>query len=599
MLLRKTFALLLLGTILLPGFAVAQQTAPAAPQKSDAEILIDKMKDEGLNRSQVMQTLSYLSDVIGPRLTASPGMKRANDWTKDTLTKFGLENAHLEAWGPFGRGWSLKRFYAMVDGPTAFPLIAYPKAWTPGTDTLFPAPAAAAAPAGKKGKAAAAPAPPAPASTAYTAEVVHFTATNEAELEQYKGKLKGKIVLVGPLREIKAHFEAEGTRETEKELLALADAPDPNAPRRAPQAGVPNSAAFAAFQQQMQFNGRRLRFLSEEGAAILIDGARGDGGTIFVQQATAVQAPPPAAGQQAVPAVRLYDKAANIPIQISAAGEHFNRVARMVDAGEIVKMTIDLAVEYQDQDLNGYNTIAEIPGSDLKDEIVMLGGHLDSWQAGTGATDNGAGCAVMMEAVRIIKALGLKPRRTIRIALWTGEEQGLLGSREYVKKHFGYFGDTPAPLFGGGGGGGGGQGGQNANPQKLTTLPEYEKFSAYFNIDNGTGKIRGVYMQGNEGVRSTFRSWLTPFRDMGATTLTLANTGGTDHLAFDAIGLPGFQFIQDTIEYDSRTHHSNMDVFDRIQADDMKQISIIVAAFVYQSAMMDGKMPRKPQPGAR
>ena len=582
MLLRKTFALLLLGAILLPGFAVAQQTAPAAPQKSDAEILIDKLKDEGLNRSQVMQTLSYLSDVIGPRLTASPGMKRANEWTKDTLTKFGLENAHLEAWGPFGRGWSLKRFYAMVDGPTAFPMIAYPKAWTPGTDTLFPAPAAAPAGKSKKGKAAAA-APAAPASTAYTGEVVHFTATKEEELEQYRGKLKGKIVLVGPLREIKAHFEPEATRETEKELLALADAPDPNAPRRAPQ-GPPNSAAFQAFQQQAQFNARRLRFLSEEGAAILIDGARGDGGTIFVQQAT--------------PAVRLYDKAANIPIQISAAGEHFNRVARMVDAGESVKMTIDLAVEYQDQDLNGYNTIAEIPGSDLKDEIVMLGGHLDSWQSGTGATDNGAGCAVMMEAVRIIKALGLTPRRTIRIALWTGEEQGLLGSREYVKKHFGYFGDTPAPLFGAGGGGGG-QGGQNAAPPKLTTLPEYEKFSAYFNIDNGTGKIRGVYMQGNEGVRSTFRSWLAPFRDMGATTLTLSNTGGTDHLAFDAIGLPGFQFIQDTVEYDSRTHHSNMDVFDRIQADDMKQISIIVAAFVYQTAMMDGKMPRKPQPGAR
>jgi carboxypeptidase Q len=593
MLLRKTFALLLLSAILLPGLTAAQ-TAPA-PDKSEMEKVIDRMKDEGMNRSQVMQILGYLSDVIGPRLTASPGMKRGNEWTRDQLTKFGMENARLEAWGPFGRGWSLKRFYAMVDGPTAFPLIAYPKAWSPGTDTLMPPPVVA--PAGKKGKLPLAKPMP-PASTAYTAEVVHFNATKEEELEQYKGKLRGKIVLVGPIREIKAHFDPEGTRETDKELLALADAADPSAPRRAPQ-GPPNNAAFQNFQQQQRFASSRLRFLADEGAAILVDGARGDGGTIFVQQATAVQLPPKADGTPAGPAARLYDKGTNIPIQVSAAAEHFNRVARMVDAGENVKMTIDLAVEYQDQDLNGYNTVAEIPGSDLKDEIVMLGGHLDSWQSGTGATDNGAGCAVMMEAMRIIKALGLQPRRTIRIALWTGEEQGLLGSREYVKKHFGYFGDTPSPVFGGGGGGGGQGGGAAPAPLKLTTLPEYDKLSAYFNIDNGTGKIRGVYMQGNDKVRSIFRDWLSPFREMGANTLTLSNTGGTDHLSYDAIGLPGFQFIQDEVEYSSRTHHSNMDVFDRIQGDDMKQMATIVAAFVYQTAMMDEKMPRKPKPGAR
>jgi carboxypeptidase Q len=601
MLLRKTFALLLLSAILLPGLTAAQvivqPPTPAPDNRSEMEKVIDRMKDEGMNRSQVMQTLGYLSDVIGPRLTASPGMKRGNEWTRDQLTKFGMENAHLEAWGPFGRGWSLKRFYAMVDGPTAFPLIAYPKAWSPGTDTLMPPPPVAA-PTGKKGKLPPAKPMP-PASTAYTAEVVHFNATKEEELAQYKGKLKGKIVLVGPIREIKAHFDPEGTRETDKELLALADAADPSAPRRAPQ-GPPNSAAFQNFQQQQRFASSRLRFLADEGAAILVDGARGDGGTIFVQQATAVQLPPKADGTPAGPPARLYDKGTNIPIQVSAAAEHFNRVARMVDAGENVKMTIDLAVEYQDQDLNGYNTVAEIPGTDLKDEIVMLGGHLDSWQSGTGATDNGAGCAVMMEAMRIIKALGLQPRRTIRIALWTGEEQGLLGSREYVKKHFGYFGDTPSPVFGGGGGGGGGgQGGAAAAPLKLTTLPEYDKLSAYFNIDNGTGKIRGVYMQGNDKVRSIFRDWLSPFREMGANTLTLSNTGGTDHLSYDAIGLPGFQFIQDEVEYSARTHHSNMDVFDRIQGDDMKQMATIVAAFVYQTAMMDEKMPRKPKPGAR
>jgi hypothetical protein len=581
MLKRRVLGVFLIYCVLLPAASFGQSTAPYAAPKE----VIDKIKDEGLNRSQVMPTLSYLSDVIGPRLTGSPGMKRGNEWTRSTLEKWGMQNAHLESWGPFGRGWTLKRFYAMVDGPTAFPLIAYPKAWSPGTDTLIAVPAV-----DPKAKKSRSPVPAANPNTAFTGEVVHFTATTEAELEQYKGKLKGAIVLVGAIREVKAHFEPEGKRSTDKELLDLADAPDPATVQRPPFTLPPN------FQQQQRFGAARLRFLASEGAAILIDAGRGDGGTIFVQQASAVQAPPPEPGTPAAPTVRLYDKGANIPVQISAAAEHFNRLARMVDAGEKVTMTADLAVEYQDQDPNSYNTIAEIPGSDLKDEVVMLGGHLDSWQSGTGATDNGAGCAVMMEAMRIIQTLGLKPRRTVRIALWTGEEQGLLGSRAYVKQHFAYRGDGTASPFGGGGGG------QNQAPQKLTTLPEYDKLSAYFNIDNGTGKVRGVYLQGNESVRPIFRKWLEPFKDpkwfdpakdMSANTLSLSNTGGTDHLSFDGVGLPGFQFIQDEIEYNSRTHHSNMDVFDRIQADDMKQISIILAAFVYQAAMMDEKMPRK------
>src|SRR6185503_16833691 len=302
-----------------------------------------------------------------------------------------------------------------------------------------------------------------------------------------------------------------------------------------------------------------------------------------------------------------FSKDAKITPQVVLAVEHYNRIVRMLQAGEPVKMTVDLAVAYQDADLMGYNTIAEIPGTDLKDEIVMLGAHMDSWHSGTGATDNAAGCAVVMEAVRIIQALGLKPRRTIRIALWSGEEQGLLGSRAYVAKHFGSM-QTPttsaAPATGGvansGNGGGNGNGATAPAPQPtLTKLADYEKLSGYFNLDNGTGKIRGVYMQGNEGVRGPFRQWLAPFKDMGANTLSVSNTGGTDHLAFDAIGLPGFQFIQDEIEYDTRTHHSNQDVFDRIQADDMKQASTIMAAFVYQTAMLDKKLPRKPAPGSR
>jgi Zn-dependent M28 family amino/carboxypeptidase len=294
-------------------------------------------------------------------------------------------------------------------------------------------------------------------------------------------------------------------------------------------------------------------------------------------------------------ALQPYKKEAEAKIipQMTMATEDYNRLVRMINLGVTPRMTVDIQAQYHDEDMMGYNTVAEIPGTDptLKEEVVMLGGHLDSWHSSTGATDNAAGCAVAMEAARIIMASGLKPRRTIRVALWSGEEQGLNGSREYVKQHFG-----EAPTGGGGGSGGGtgaGTGGGNQQPVEIKKLPEYEKLSAYYNLDNGTGKIRGVYMQGNTLVAPIFKLWLTPFADMGASTLTIQNTGGTDHLSFDRIGLPGFQFIQDEVEYDTRTHHSNQDNYDRIQAEDMKQASIIMAAFVYQTAMMDDKMPRK------
>jgi Zn-dependent M28 family amino/carboxypeptidase len=268
------------------------------------------------------------------------------------------------------------------------------------------------------------------------------------------------------------------------------------------------------------------------------------------------------------------------------AKEHYNRLVRMIQQGEKPKIAVDLAVEFHNQDLMAYNTVAELPGTDLKDEIVMLGGHLDSWHGGTGATDNAAGVAVAMEAVRILKALDLKPRRTVRIGLWTGEEQGIFGSKAYVTEHFRKAPETR----------GGPQSAEAETKEPEPTKPEYDKFSAYFNLDNGTGKIRGVYLQGNEAVRPTFRKWLQPFRSMGASTLSISNTGGTDHLSFDAVGLPGFQFIQDEIEYDTRTHHSNMDVYDRAQADDLKQAAVIMAAFVYNTAMLDEKLPRKPMP---
>ena len=597
MLRRQFAAALLLFTLIVPYVAFGQQ-----PQQPAEDPIIARIKDEGMNRSQVMQTLSYLADVIGPRLTASPNAKRANEWTRDTLAKWGLQNAHLEAWGPFGRGWTLKHFSAQVVEPQDIPLIAYPKAWSPGVKIM---PEATSAPVSRgKTKTALAPAQP---STVVTADVVYLDAKNEADLDKYKGQLKGKIVLISQPVEVKAAFDPLGTRRDEKNLLTLANANPPGPGGGFGGGGGPRAAggpmtAQERQQQQFQqtvFTARRMNMLVDEGAAAVVDvSPRGTGGTIFVQQATVAQAIPKTVEEMRTLArLNYYDPKAEAKMvpQITVAVEHYNRLVRMIQQGEKLKMTVDLQVAYQDQDNMGYNTIAEIPGTDLKDEVVMLGGHMDSWQSGTGATDNGAGVAVAMEAVRILQTLGVKPRRTIRVALWTGEEEGLLGSRAYVAQHFGKLEGAGGQFGGGGFGGGDG----NSTPPKLTTLPEYEKFSGYFNLDNGTGKIRGVYLQGNNAVRDLFKQWLLPFSDMGASTITISNTGGTDHQSFDGIGLPGFQFIQDEIEYNTRTHHSNQDVFDRIQADDMKQAATIMAAFVYQTAMRDEKLPRKPAPGQR
>jgi hypothetical protein len=568
MLRRKLFGVILVYAFLLPSFAFGQAAsqsamvaaAPAAPAKAvytAPKEVIDKIRDEGLNKSQVMQTLSYLSDVIGERLTGSPNLKHANEWTKETLTKWGLQNAKLEAWGPFGRGWELKDFKAEVVAPYTFPVIAYPKAWSPST----------------KG--------------AVTSEVVYLDAKTDADLEKYKGKLNGKIVLISEPRELKADFTGMGNRLTDEELAKMASAPNPADAARRPQ---PNQEQMQRRLQGFVEAAKRANFLVQEGAAVIIDNSRnGSGGTVFVQSASVAQEIPANPLEMFTSRTRLqpYQKEAEskmIP-QMTMATEEYNRLVRMIKFGTDVKMTVNIQTQYHDDDPMVYNTTAEIPGTDpqLKDQLVMLGGHMDSWHAGTGATDNGAGVAVAMEAVRILQAAGLKPRRTIRIALWTGEEQGLLGSRAYVKQHFGEMqNQSPTAAFGMGG-----------QPGTLVKGSEYDKLSAYYNLDNGTGKIRGVYLQGNSAVAPIFKAWLDPFKDLGATTLTLSNTGGTDHLSYDAIGLPGFQFIQDEIEYDARTHHSNQDVFDRIQADDMKQAATIMAAFIYQSAMMDEKIPRK------
>lgn len=560
----KLPVLLLLMTLVFASFpAQAQQAQP----KKDPNDPIERIKDEGMNRSQLMPTLSYLTDVIGPRLTASPNLKRANEWTRDKLTEWGLQNAHLEAWGPFGRGWSLKSFSAEIIAPQAIPLIAYPRAWSLGTNGPL------------------------------TADVVFVDVKEEKDLDKYKGTLKGKVVLSSPIKELKAHFEPEARRLTDKDLLRLADAQDPAKDRAGGPMAMMSNPRMQEFIKAAVLDAKKLKFFLDEGAAmVLLPSRSGDGGTIFLENAAVPQevkgnSPMEVMMNLFMGRVNPWDKnaPANLP-QLTVANEHYNRLVRLIQAGEKLQARVNLAVQFHDTDLNSYNTIAEIPGSDKKDEIVMVGAHMDSWHSGTGATDNGAGCAVAMEAVRILKALNLQPRRTIRIGLWSGEEQGLFGSRAYVKEHFGARADAGSPqaemaaMMGGGAG------------AKINTKPDYDKFSVYFNLDNGTGKIRGVYMQGNEAARPIFRDWLMPFRDLGAATLSISNTGGTDHLSFDAIGLPGFQFIQDEIEYDTRTHHSNMDVFDRIQADDMKQAATIMAAFLYHAAMSDEKFPRKPAP---
>ncbi len=560
-------------------------TAPAAPEH------ITRIRDEGLNRSEVMATLSHLTDIVGPRLTGSPELRRASEWARDRFTTWGLQNAALEPWGPFGRGWSLRRFSAQIVAPQAIPLIAYPKAWSPSLGA-----------------------------TSLETDVVLVDIKKPEDFERYRGKLRGAIVLDGAAQEVKVKFEPLALRRTEADLLALANSDGVTSTTRpttaSPLADPAQRAALALTPQ-------RYQFFAEEGVAVLLQPSRlGEAGTLFTAAATVY--PPrdpnaktakaePAAEKSApkkkgtgksgppVPAVRTVqawktDAPPIIP-QITVAAEHYNRLARMAAAGEKLRAAIELQADYHTADLMAANVVAEIPGTDLADEVVMLGAHLDSWHSGTGATDNAAGSAVAMEAVRILRALDLKPRRTIRVALWTGEEQGLLGSKAYVAAHFGEA-KTPAAV--------------SATPSgepdpfavtrpaatgEIVKKPAHDKLSAYFNLDNGGGKIRGIYLQNNEAARPIFRAWLKPFKDLGAETVSLANTGGTDHLPFDQIGLPGFQFIQDTIEYNTRTHHGNMDVYDRVIAEDMKQAAVIMAAFVYEAAVRDEKLPRKaPRP---
>jgi len=513
---------------------VALTATNAWPQEKVDLEMVTRIRYEGFRNSKIMDLAGGLMDAIGPRLTGSPNMKKANEWTREQLAALGLSNAHLEPWGPFGRGWENEYVNVRMLSPDVAPIIAYAKAWTPGTDGAI------------KGK------------------CTRVKIEDKKDFEKYRGKLAGLIAIFGPDPEVKPIVEAPYERLSEKDLSDVGQYKIPS---------EKDALRYLEYRKRAQFQNELNKFLAEEKVLAVIDHGRGSagGGTVFVQSGGSFKT----------------GETTTVP-SLTIAVEQWDRIARLLAQKKDVELELNVVNKFYDDDNKQYNTIAEIPGTDKKEEIVMVGAHLDSWHAGTGATDNGAGSVVMMEAMRILKALEIKPRRTIRIGLWSGEEQGLLGSQNYVQQHFGSrppmdepdMKGMPTLLR------------REAGP--VTVKPAQAKVSAYFNVDNGTGKIRGIYLQENAAVEPLFEAWMQPFRDLGMNTITMRNTGGTDHLSFDAVGIPGFQFIQDPIEYETRTHHSNMDVYDRLQPDDLKQAAVIVATFVYNTAMRDQMLPRKP-----
>jgi carboxypeptidase Q len=541
----------------------AEKPKPTAPADPYAEVqpaveTIDvaayqRIRDEGLNHSHVMDFAYGLMDGIGPRLTGSPNLKKANEWTRDTLTKIGCDNAHLEDWGEFGLGWQQLNTWARMVTPDTAVLILQATPWSPST--------------------------PGPV----TGDVAFVSIQSESDFDTYKGKLAGKVVLYGAMREVAPVDKALFSRYTDKELEDMIEMPvQGNGGGMSPEM----QARMKAYMERAKLMDKIAAFFAEEKVAAVIEPSRdaknngGSGGTLFDDNGATLGRTP-----------YISEKAVKIPVTVAAI-ESYGRLYRLTQAHVPVSVEINVQTKVTGEHEHGFDTIAEIPGTDptLKDQVVMVGGHLDSWIAGTGATDNGAGTVVAMEVMRIIKALDIKPRRTIRIGLWTGEEQGIFGSKGYVTQHFGSAATSTAPD-------------QMALPEfmrraagPLAVKPEHKLLSGYFNIDNGTGKIRGVYTQGNYAMDSIFAAWIAPLKDLGVTTITNRNTGGTDHLSFTAVGLPGFQFIQDDMDYESRTHHSNEDTVERLQPADLKQIATVEAIFVYNAAMRDQMLPRVPLP---
>ena len=497
--------------------------------------MINRIKNEAFHNSKVMDNAFYLTDVYGPRLTGSPNLQAAGEWAAKKMQEWGLKNTALEKWGPFGRGWNCAYFAAHLKEPEYAPLIGFARPWSLGTEG--------------------------PISGTPVLAVIE----REEDLAKWKGKLKGKIVLTAPVRELTPILTPPGRRFTDAELVAEGLAPDPSAtsPFAMPIPQRPGAAPGAASGAPQgrgavrRFRERVNQFLLDEGVlATIAPGRAGDGGTLMGEAAGSEDPKKP------IP-----------PASVALTPEHYNRVVRLIQHKQPVTIELEVRAKVTDP-ADSFNVIGEIPSHATNGELVMLGGHLDSWTGGTGATDNAAGCAVVLEAVRILAAIGAKMPRTVRLALWTGEEEGIYGSKAYVKEHF-------------------------ADPTVMKVKPEHSKVSAYYNLDNGTGKIRGIYLQGNDMARPIFEPWLAAFKDLGVETVTIRNTGGTDHLSFDAVGIPGFQFIQDPVEYSTRTHHSNMDVYDRLQAGDLMQASAVMAAMVYQTAVRTEPIPRKDLPKAQ
>ena len=509
--------------------------------------MYQRIRDEGLSHSHVLEFASGLMDGIGPRLTGSPNLKRANQWTRDQFTAMGCSNAHLEDWGEFGMGWRQQNAWVRMSEPDTAVFIGQALPWSPSSHGPI------------HGRA------------------VWVDAKDEKDLEKYKGKLAGKIIFFGEMREVKPVEKPLFERRDDANLKSLVEYPVHVGPQE---------DFFATFVKRLEFREKAGAFFAAEHAAGIVVPSRdgrnngGSGGTIFDDGGS---------GMGWFTYRREHAEA--LPIMVVAI-ENYGRVYRLLKANVAVSVEMDVEAEFTGDHEHGFDTIAEIPGSDpqLKDEVVMVGGHLDSWASATGATDNGAGTVVAMEVMRILNALKVQPRRTIRVGLWTGEEQGEFGSYGYVKQHFG-----TVPL--------------STAPDQLTlpdfmrkaagpvqVKPEQQKISGYFNVDNGTGKIRGIYLQENAAVGPIFQQWMAPLQDLGVSTITMRNTGGTDHEAFDSVGVPGFQFIQDMLDYGSRTHHSNMDAYERLQGEDLAQAAVVEAIFVYNTAMRDQMLPRKPVP---
>jgi len=539
--------------------AAAFVALPRAQTEKLDYAAIGQIRDEGLNRSQAMDTLFWLTDRYGPRVTGSPAMEEAGAWTMKKMTEWGLANVHREDFD-FGRSWSIVRFSAHMIEPQVQPLIGLPKTWSTATDGPV------------------------------TADVVRTTIATEADLAKYKGQLKGKIVLPQPSRAVRmlegpfiVRMDGAVAREAETTPIpaqrgrgagqaagggAAGARAGGGAPAGAPAAEeTPGDPPAGGGRGNQQFLARVQQFYKDEGVVAVFD--RGsDADTASMGSSLSVNQQRPDGGT-IFPGTVNRTAAPGVP-QVTLAVEHYNRMVRLLEHNVPVKVEFDVKVQFHENS-KGFNIVGEIPGSDLASEVVLLGAHFDSHSFATGATDNATGSTAMLEALRIIKTLGLKPRRTIRVALWGAEEQGLIGSRAYVLAHF-------------------------ADPQTMTIKPEHAKLSAYFNLDNGTGKIRGIWMQSNLAVQPVFAQWIAPLEDLGVTILGPRSVASTDHSAFDAVGLPAFQFVQDRLEYNSRTHHSNMDTYDRVQRDDLIQQATVAAVFAYNAAMRDEKLPRKALP---